>query len=111
VKMIQPVVEGDGEVEALPVLLRRLLDEASAPAVKIGKPIRQKRNQLASERGVNRAVEVARRKPCEAILIVFDGDRDCPPNSAPRCKDGPRPRLEPCRAKWFCRTASTRLGS
>ena len=36
--MIQLVVEGHGEVEALPVLLRRLRDEASAWTVKIGSP-------------------------------------------------------------------------
>ena len=38
-KTIQPVVEGHGEVEALPVLLRRLRDEASAWKVGIGTPI------------------------------------------------------------------------
>lgn len=84
---IQPVVEGYGEVEALPVLLRRLCDEASAWAVRIGKPIRRPRNQLASELGVMRTVEIARRRPaCEAILIVFDGDRDCPAELGPKVR-------------------------
>ena len=83
--MIQPVVEGHGEVEALPVLLRRLCDEASAWAVGIGKPIFKHRSELASEHGVTRAVEIARRRPaCEAILIVFDGDRDCPAELGPK---------------------------
>ena len=84
---IQPVVEGYGEVEALPVLLRRLLSEVGAWAVEIGTPIRQHRNQLASELGVMRAVEIARRQPaCEAILIVFDGDRDCPAELGPKVR-------------------------
>lgn len=73
---IQPVVEGHGEVQALPVLLRRLRDEASAWEVEIEKPIRRPRNRLASEPGVMQAVEIARRqRTCEAILIVFDADR------------------------------------
>ena len=81
---IQPIVEGHGEVEALPVLLRRLRDEANA-LVEIERPIRQPRNQLASEPGVMKAVEVARRQhACEAILVVFDGDRDCPAELGPK---------------------------
>ena len=83
---IQPVVEGYGEVEALPLLLRRLLGEVGA-WVEIGTPIRRPRNQLASELGVMRAVEIARRQPaCEAILIVFDGDRDCPAELGPKVR-------------------------
>ena len=87
-KTIQPVVEGHGEVEALPVLLRRLRDEASAWKVGIGTPIRQPRNKLASEPGALRAVEIARRQPaCDAILIVFDGDRDCPAELGPKVRE------------------------
>lgn len=82
---IQPVVEGHGEVQALPVLLRRLRDEARAWEVEIGTPIRRPRNRLASEPGVMQAVEIARRqRACEAILIVFDGDRDCPAKLGPK---------------------------
>ena len=82
---IQPIVEGHGEVEALPVLLRRLRNEASAWKVEIGAPIRRPRNKLASELGVMQAVETARRQPaCGAILIVFDGDKDCPAEVGPK---------------------------
>ena len=86
-KLIQPIVEGHGEEEALPVLLRRLRNEASAWAVEIGSPIRRPRNKLASEHGVMQAVEIARRQPaCEAILIAFDGDRDCPAELGPKVR-------------------------
>ena len=86
-KLIQPVVEGHSEEEALPVLLRRLCEEASAWAVKIGSPIRRPRNKLASEHGVMQAVAIARRQPaCEAILIAFDGDRDCPAELGPKVR-------------------------
>ena len=82
---IQPVVEGHGEVEAVPVLLRRLRDEAGAWTVEIERPIRRPRSQLTSELGIGRAVEIARRQPaCEAILIVFDGDQDCPAELGPK---------------------------
>ena len=83
--MIQPIVEGHGEVKALPVLLRRLRDEAKAWTVQIEKPIRLSRSQLASELGMTRAVELARRQPaCEAVLVVFDGDDDCPAELGPK---------------------------
>ena len=86
-KLIQPIVEGHGEKEALPVLLRRLCNEASAWAVEIGSPIRRPRNKLASEHGVMQAVAIARRQPaCEAILIAFDGDRDCPAELGPKVR-------------------------
>ena len=45
---IQPIVEGHGEVAAVPVLLRRMLAEARTTGVDIGKPIRRRRSQLAT---------------------------------------------------------------
>ncbi|MCY3681537.1 MAG: hypothetical protein OXH16_09065 [Gemmatimonadetes bacterium] len=38
---IQPIVEGHGEVVAAPVLLRRLIAEAKAWEIDIGRPIRR----------------------------------------------------------------------
>ena len=81
---IQPIVEGHGEVAALPVLLRRLRDEAEAWGVDIARPIRRTRHQLARAPDVERAVRLALLQPaCAAILIVFDGDRDCPATLGP----------------------------
>lgn len=88
VRVIQPVVEGRGEEEALPVLLRRLRDEARAWAVEISRPIRQNRSVLTSEPGVTKAVQLARhQQACEAILIVFDGDQDCPAELGPKVRE------------------------
>jgi hypothetical protein len=82
---IQPIVEGDGEVAALPVLLRRLIAAAGAPAVGVNRPIKRSRTQLVREDGVREAVRLARSRPnCAAILILFDGDDDCPKDIAPR---------------------------
>ncbi len=67
--MIQPIVEGHGEVEAVPVLLRRLRDEAGAFHIQVGGPIRRSRSQLVREESVCQTIEVARRQPrCDAII-------------------------------------------
>ncbi len=72
-------MEGHAEVEALPVLLRRLRIEIEAYAVDFLRPIRRKRSELVLEQPLRNAVRLALLKPeCQAILIVFDGDDDCP---------------------------------
>jgi len=82
--LIQPIVEGHGEVEAVPVLLRRLAAEAGGFDIRIGTPIRRRRPELVREDPLRRAVELARRQPgCAAILVLFDGDDDCPREMAP----------------------------
>ena len=47
---IQPIVEGFGEVQAVPVLLRRLRDAAAAFTVDVSPPIRKKRHELVNRR-------------------------------------------------------------
>src|SRR5438309_1061296 len=82
---IQPVVEGHGEVPAVPVLLRRLRDTAQAYAIDVNPPIRKKRGELVDEGRLRNAVRVARKQEdCAAILILFDSDDDAP------CQLGPR---------------------
>ena len=82
--MIQPIVEGHGEVKAVPVLLRRFIEETNARDIAIGRPIRRNRNQLIKRLELEKAVGVARLQPgCGAILIMFDGDRDCPAKLGP----------------------------
>ena len=84
---IQPVVEGHGEVRAFPKLLRRLTDAAQAWDVEIGRPVRRSRGKLVKQDGLALAVELARRQPgCEAILILIDGDNDCPAELCLRMK-------------------------
>ena len=82
---IQPIVEGHGEVEAVPILLRRLIAEAQAWRIQAGKSIRRTRHQLVHEPGLERSVRIALEQPdCGAILILFDGDDDCPAELGPR---------------------------
>lgn len=82
---IQPVVEGHGDVQAVPVLLRRLIQEAQSWEVGVATPIRRTRQELATEQGVSRAVTLAQGRPnCGGILLIFDSDDDCPAELGPR---------------------------
>lgn len=81
---IQPIVEGHGDVAALPVLLRRLVNEAQVWGVDIGRPIRRPRNRLVEEAGVQQAVQLALVQPdCGGVLVLLDGDSDCPAHLGP----------------------------
>jgi hypothetical protein len=82
---IQPIVEGHGEVPAVPVLLRRLRDEGTLWQIDVNPPIRRRRNELVQEHELRRAVQLALlQENCGAILILFDSDRDCPKELAPQ---------------------------
>lgn len=82
--MIQPIVEGYGEVEAVPILLRRFIEEANAWDIAIGRPIRCNRNKLIKRPELEKTVGLAGIRPdCSAILIMFDGDQDCPAELGP----------------------------
>ena len=81
---IHPIVEGQGETSAVPLLLRRLCEAAQAWEVQIGRPIRQRRSQLVKRDMLQRAVGLAAvREDCTGILILFDADDDCPAELAP----------------------------
>jgi uncharacterized protein DUF4276 len=83
--MIQPIVEGDGEVQAVPVLLRRLMVDLGIPGFGVRPPIRQSRSALLSESGFRKAIRLARLKPnVTAILVLFDADDDCARDIVPR---------------------------
>ncbi|PWU13197.1 MAG: hypothetical protein C5B50_19755 [Verrucomicrobia bacterium] len=95
---IQPIVEGHGEVEAVPVLLRRLRDQAQAFSLDVGRPIRRKRWEFVDETAMKKAVRLAMLQPdCAAVLIMFDADDDCPKELVPtieawaKAEAGPMP--------------------
>lgn len=83
--MIVPVVEGHSEVEAVPVLMRRLRDAQGAFEVQIGKPIRVPRYKVVKEGEIERAVALAKTQypGVRAIMFVLDADDDCPKLLAP----------------------------
>ncbi len=82
---IKPIVEGHGEIQAVPVLLRRLLAESEIFDLEVANPIRQKRSELVLEDKLKRAIRLALLdQECAAILVLFDGDDDCPKELAPQ---------------------------
>lgn len=83
---IQPIVEGHGEVEAVPVLVRRLRDSAQAYPLEVNPPIRRHRTEFFDEVLLRRAVRLAMKQECEAILLIVDGDAagNCPLQQAPQ---------------------------
>ncbi len=75
-------------MEALPILLCRLLEEAEVWMVGIGRPIRKPRNQLVRETELKKAVRLALLQPeCRGVLILFDGDSDCPAELGPAVQE------------------------
>ena len=83
---IVPIVEGEGEVEAVPVLLRRLAAMlAPGLSLHLSRPIRVKRDKVVKPGELERAVELAARLAGKqgAILILLDAEDDCPATLAP----------------------------
>lgn len=86
---VAPIVEGHGEVEAVPVLLRRLLWEVSPEAsLRLNPPLRVKASSFfADERCFARYVELAVRKarqhPRSSVLILLDCEDECPGRMGP----------------------------
>jgi hypothetical protein len=84
---IASIVEGHGEVEALPILLRRILAEADpGRTANIYRPIRRPRDVLLRSGELEKAIELAARKVNRtgAILIVLDSEGE------PPCQLGPQ---------------------
>jgi len=70
------LVEGKGEVEAVPVLLRRLVP----PILSVARPFLVKRNKVVRPGELERAIQQAQsdRADPAAILVLLDADDDDP---------------------------------
>jgi hypothetical protein len=77
--IIQPIVEGHGEIDAVPVLLRRICYELGCcTSAKIAHPIRVPRSKMVQEAEIRRFARIASSLPgCNLILLVMDADGDC----------------------------------
>jgi hypothetical protein len=79
------IVEGHGEVEAAPTLLRRLAFDIN-PTLALSFAVRRiPKSQLIRPGEIERVIEallrqIGRRKP---VLVLFDADDDCPKELAP----------------------------
>lgn len=84
--MILPIVEGHGEMEAVPALIRRVAAAYAPEAhVNVGRAIRMGRSDIVKPNGLERVIELAARQtaPGDGILVVLDADDDLP------CELGP----------------------
>ncbi|WP_326638994.1 DUF4276 family protein [Streptosporangium sp. NBC_01755] len=82
---IATVVEGEGEVAALPILLRRIAHDLSVWNIRIPAPLRVPRSKLVAPGGVEKAVLQAsyRVDGLGGILLLIDADDDCPATTGP----------------------------
>ena len=82
------IVEGDGEIEAFQILLRRLLKVINATVFMDEriKPIVVNRQKVMKRGELERYVEIAARKVGGkgGIIILLDADDDCPAKLAPQ---------------------------
>lgn len=80
--IVATIVEGDGEVAAVPVLLRRIAMWRSAEmSVDVAAPIRVRRDRfLNREDEFQRHLQLAAAKCGETgwVLVLLDADDDCP---------------------------------
>ena len=121
---IVPIVEGHGEVEALPILLRRIglwLTPETYPDVQT--PIRVHRGRfLNKDADFRKFLGLASAKAWESgwILILLDADDDCPAELGPQILDraretAPHRRISVVLAKreyeaWFLASAGSLNG-
>ena len=86
-RRIVTIVEGHGEVAAVPILLRRIAGVVSPETVlEIPRPIRVPRNTVVRADELERAIGLAaaRAGTNGCILVLLDADDDCPAELAPR---------------------------
>jgi len=82
--VIFPIVEGHGEVSAVPELLRRLaFEEFGNYGLRVLRPFRLPRGKIVADYELERAVEFGARKLAEeggrgGIFVLLDADDDCP---------------------------------
>jgi hypothetical protein len=89
---IASIVEGDGEVRALPKLLHRIAADHGVTGLLTPNPMRVPRGKLTCLGGIERAVSaMAIRVTGEGgVLVLLDADDDCPAELGPALLDRAR---------------------
>ena len=74
-----PIVEGDGEVDAVPILLREVLAASKRSDIQVARPKNAHgRSNLVKDNGVESFIRLAwKERGCRAILILLDAEGDC----------------------------------
>lgn len=119
------LVTGHGEVQAIPVLLRRVAASLGVDAIQVPMPFRLPEGKLFKDRELERAVRFISSKvePDGGVLILLDADteaHDCPATEAPKLlakarEAAPNVCVEVVMAKheyeaWFLAAASSIAG-
>jgi hypothetical protein len=84
---IASIVEGHGECEAVPILVRRIAQELDPElAPEVHPVLRVPASRLVKQGEIERAIELAARKNSGqgAILILLDSDDGCPAEEGPK---------------------------
>lgn len=80
-RRIVTIVEGHGEVEAVPILVRRIARQVLPDTIlDVPRPIRVKRNKVMQIGELERAIALAANRAEEngCILLLLDANGDCP---------------------------------
>jgi hypothetical protein len=108
------IVEGHGDSEAVPVLIRRIA-EGFDPAlyVHVPSPIRIPKSRLVRPGELERAVELAALKiPGQGgILVLLDSGDDCPAHRGPSYFSAPSRRAPTCSLALYSPSVNSRAGS
>lgn len=86
-KRIACVVEGHGDVEATPILIRRIAERYDPNlVVQVSAPVRTPKSRLIKPGELERSVEFAARRLARtgAVLVLIDADDDCPAQLGPQ---------------------------
>jgi len=79
------IVEGQGDIAAAPVLIKRLVTLVNPGVYADVRPFRVPKSKLVSSGELEKAVELAARRLCSpgVILVLIDSDDDCPKELVP----------------------------
>ena len=82
------VIEGHGEVEAVPLLIRRIGYEICGLNVQTTRPVRITKTSLVRPGELERAIRLAQRNagPSGPVVVILDADKDCPALLGPDLK-------------------------
>lgn len=75
------IVEGHGEIESVPILIRRIAHEIAPDlVVRLDRTVRVPKNKLILKSELERTVEIVARGvgPRGGILVLLDSDDECP---------------------------------
>lgn len=84
-RWIVPIVEGQSEVQSVPLLLRNILAQEGVWGIHVCRPFRVKRNKVVREGELERTLKLVQRTRPEmgGVLLLLDAD-DSPPDGLTR---------------------------